>query len=172
VVSHDRERLRAVELAPFAALTPRLPAMMSAHVVFGAWDAGRPATLSPTVIAGLLRQELGFTGLVLSDDLEMKAVAGRFSPEDLAVACVEAGVDVLCTCHDRARQERMLAALVRRCAESEAFAAQVDAAAARVARFKERWVAGRPPPDPDRAVAAAADPRHHALAVGLARPAP
>lgn len=164
VVTHDAERLRRVELAPFAALAPRLPAVMSAHVVFEAWDATRPSTLSPAVIDGLLRRELGFEGLVLSDDLEMKAVADRYAPEELAVSALEAGVDVISCCHDRARQERMLAALVRRAADDAAFCHLVEAAAERVARFKARWVAGRPPPDPAQAEALAANPAHHALA--------
>lgn len=168
-VSHPAERLREVELAPFASLASMLPAVMSAHVVFEAWDPHRPSTLSPAVIDGLLRRELGFDGLVLSDDLEMKAVADRYAPEELATSALEAGVDVISCCHDRARQERLLAALVRRAAEDQGFRARVEAAAHRVARFKERWVVGRPPPDPGEAEAVAADPAHHALAAAISQ---
>lgn len=168
VVSHGAARLREVELAPFAALAHLLPAMMSAHVVFEALDPEWPATLSRAVIQGLLRQEMGFEGLVLSDDLEMRAVADRYPPEELAVTALEAGVDVLCTCHHRARQERMLAALVRRATHDARFSLQVKAAADRVAAFKARWVAGRPAPDPQMALTVATRPRHHALAEALA----
>src|SRR5207237_801200 len=72
-IDHDLARLRAVELAPFAALGG-LPLIMTAHVVFAALDESAPATLSKAVIEGLLRGELGYRGLVLSDDLEMKAI--------------------------------------------------------------------------------------------------
>lgn len=169
VVEHDRPRLEAVELAPFAALAARLPALMSAHVVFPAWDAQRPATLSPILVQGLLRQKLGFDGVVFSDDMEMKAVADRHSPEHLAVASVEAGVDVLSNCHDPARQERMLSALVQRAARDEAFASRVQTAAARVAAFKARWVDAAVP-DPDLAERTALTPAHHRLAAALQAP--
>jgi beta-N-acetylhexosaminidase len=170
VVSHPPSRLQAVELAPFAALSARLPAIMSAHVVFPAWDPDHPATLSEPVIKALLRDELGFGAVVFSDDLEMKAVADRYSPEALAEAAVRAGVDVVCHCHDVARQERTLSALVQRADAEPDFAARVRRAAQRVAALKARWVADRPPPDPDAAERVARDPRHHRLAADLSAP--
>jgi beta-N-acetylhexosaminidase len=95
---HDLDRLRAVELPPFrAAIDAKVAAIMSAHVVFEAIDRKRPATLSPDVMA-LLREELGYEGLVFSDDLEMKAVADHHRPETLVRGSIEAGVDALLVC--------------------------------------------------------------------------
>jgi beta-N-acetylhexosaminidase len=167
VVRHGADRLEAVELAPFAALAPDLPAMMTAHVIYEAWDTERPGTLSEGVIQGLLRRRLGFEGLVLSDDMEMRAVADLAEPEDLAEQCLLAGVDLISNCHDTARQERMLGALVRRAETDSAFAARLEESATRVATFKRRHCTGAKRPDPEGAEALARDEAHHRLAAGL-----
>ncbi len=73
-LAHARERLDAVELAPFVAARGVVPMLMTAHVVFDALDPDVPATLSRRVVTELLRDELGYEGLIVSDDLEMKAV--------------------------------------------------------------------------------------------------
>lgn len=96
---HGLARLRAVELAPFATLARAgVAAIMTAHVVFEALDGARPATMSPPVLR-LLREECGFTGPVISDDLEMKAVAEHYPLAEAVVASVQAGVDLLLVCH-------------------------------------------------------------------------
>ena len=71
---------------------------MTAHVVFEALDPARPATLSPAVMR-LLREQVGFDGCAISDDLEMKAVAEHFPLEEAAPGAVAAGVDALLVCH-------------------------------------------------------------------------
>jgi beta-glucosidase-like glycosyl hydrolase len=92
VVAHDADRLRAVELAPFAAAAQAgLEAFMTAHVLYPALDPDRPATLSRRIATDLLRDELGFRGVLVSDDMGMKAVADRYSIEELAVGAIEAG---------------------------------------------------------------------------------
>src|SRR5207248_714062 len=91
LVSIDQEggvvrRLRAVELAPFAAAAAAgLEAIMTAHVMYPALDPDRPATLSRRIVGELLRQELRFEGVIVSDDLGMKAVADRWPIEVLVV---------------------------------------------------------------------------------------
>ncbi len=166
VVHHEAARLETVELAPFAALAQDLPAMMTAHVIYEAWDPSNPGTLSETVVSGLLRRRLGFKGLVLSDDMEMSAVADLAEPEELAERCLLAGVDLISNCHDTARQERMLGALLRRAETDAAFAARLQESAARVAAFKALHCA-RTRPDPAAAEALATDEAHHRLAAGL-----
>jgi beta-N-acetylhexosaminidase len=97
---HDLDRLRAVELEPFrVAIDAEVASIMSAHVVFEAIDRKRPATLSPEVMA-ILREELGYDGLVFSDDLEMKAVADHHRPDALVRGAIEAGIDALLVCRD------------------------------------------------------------------------
>jgi len=116
-LGHSLERLRGVELVPFRALVEAgVPALMTAHIVFEALDPSAPATLSPFVLRPLLREELGFEGAVLSDDLEMAAVAATTAPQEsagqvvgeAAVRAVEAGCDGVLVCRDlqAARQAR------------------------------------------------------------------
>lgn len=125
VVSHARARLESVELAPFrAGIEAGMPALMSAHVVYTALDAEAPATLSAQICSELLRRELGFRGVLFSDDLEMKALAGRGSIAELAVQAVRAGCDAVLVCSDEAAQERVFDALVRESDRDPAFEAR------------------------------------------------
>lgn len=98
-VSATRAELEA-DLFPFQAVcradSGRGAWAMTAHILYETWDAERPATLSPRVIEGVIRDEVGFDGLLLSDDLAMKALSGR--PEDLAVQALAAGCDVVLHC--------------------------------------------------------------------------
>src|SRR4029453_4636169 len=80
LLEHPIERLREVEFVPFkAAIEAQVAAIMTAHVFLPALDEERPATLSKRIVSGLLRDELAFNGLILSDDLEMKAVAAQYA---------------------------------------------------------------------------------------------
>jgi beta-N-acetylhexosaminidase len=98
-VRRSRRELAAFDLVPFAAaVRARLPALMTAHVVYPALDPRRPATLSPLIAEGLLRRRLGFRGALFSDDLEMNAVAGRTTPGHAATQALRAGCDMLLVC--------------------------------------------------------------------------
>ena len=110
VLEHGLPRLEAVELVPFAAYARAgLASVMTAHVRFPALGEDVPATLSRASITGLLRERLGFEGVAVGDDLEMKAIA---DPASAAVEAVRAGVDVLLVCHHAEVQHRVLDALV------------------------------------------------------------
>ncbi|MCX7383536.1 MAG: hypothetical protein NT133_19460 [Alphaproteobacteria bacterium] len=85
----------AADLAPFAA-NPDLPWMMTAHIVYRAWDAARPATLSPTVIGEVIRGRAGFRSVLVSDDLAMEALSG--TPAERATGAIAAGCDVALYC--------------------------------------------------------------------------
>jgi beta-N-acetylhexosaminidase len=86
------------ELIPFQRLIDAglCDAVMSAHVFNARLDPDRPATLSRAVITGLLRQKLGFQGVVTSDDMEMRAISSQYGLEESVPAAIEAGIDVLC----------------------------------------------------------------------------
>jgi beta-N-acetylhexosaminidase len=105
VLEHDLERLNRVELAPFRAVfAERPPALlMSAHVLFKAVDKSRPATLSPLIIEGILRKDMGYDGVVVTDDLEMKALADRYSISETVEMGFEAGVDLFLICREQDR---------------------------------------------------------------------
>ena len=136
VVGHDRERLERIELAPFlAAARAGLASLMTAHVLYPALDQV-PATFSHRIASDLLRQELGFGGVLFSDDLEMGAVAGGgaargYAIEEAAVEAVAAGCDALLICRHEALQARAHAALVRRAELDGAFRARCEQAAGR-----------------------------------------
>jgi beta-N-acetylhexosaminidase len=112
VVQHGLDRLRRVEIPPFrAAINANIPALMSAHILVPALDPDLPATLSPSVVTDLLRHELGFEGVLLSDDLEMKAISERYPIDRAVTLCVEAGIDQLLVCHNLELQRKALATL-------------------------------------------------------------
>ncbi|MFQ5509170.1 MAG: beta-N-acetylhexosaminidase [Leptospirillia bacterium] len=131
-VSHGAERLERVELAPFAALAHELPAIMTAHVVYPAWDPEHPATLSPTILTDILRQRLGFTGVIVSDDLEMAAVDRSDTPDKNAVAAIAAGADFLQLCKTEKKWRAAYQGLVWEAEKNPAFAKRLADAAASV----------------------------------------
>jgi beta-N-acetylhexosaminidase len=99
-VSRPAADLEAVELVPFArAISAGLDIIMTAHVNYPAWDEKYPATFSRAIMTDILRKRLGFDGVIISDDLEMKAVANHFSFDSLPTLATDAGVDQLLICH-------------------------------------------------------------------------
>ena len=88
----------AIDLEPFQSLR-RAPMAMTSHIVYQAWDADRPATLSPTVIADIIRGRIGFDGLLMTDDIDMKALSGTAGEK--AAAALAAGCDVVLDCWAR-----------------------------------------------------------------------
>jgi beta-glucosidase len=96
LLPHDRQRLEAIELPPFrAAIAAGVATVMTAHLLLPALDPQRPATLSSAVLTGLLRQELGFNGLVVTDALMMEAISASYGPGEAAVLALEAGADLV-----------------------------------------------------------------------------
>lgn len=100
-VPHGRERLEKIELLPFKkSIKNGLDAIMSAHILFPAIDdSGVPATLSKKILTGLLREELGFQGLIISDCMEMKAIGEYYGTSEAAIKAIEAGINQICICH-------------------------------------------------------------------------
>jgi beta-N-acetylhexosaminidase len=169
LVEHPIERLRQVELLPFrAAIRARVASLMTAHVFLPALDETRPATLSSRIVSDLLRDELGFEGLILSDDLEMKAIAAQYAVPAASVLAVEAGCDGVLICSgDHDTQAAALEALIHAAEDQQVGVTRVQDALKRHQRAKERFlataVAARPPlarqlreqigPDAHRAIA-------------------
>jgi beta-N-acetylhexosaminidase len=147
VVLHDEARLRAVEFAPFAAAAKAgIDALMTAHVMYPALDLDRPATLSHKIVTDVLRKDLGFEGLIVSDDMTMKAVADRYAPGELGVSAIVAGVNHLLMRRPESAQVEMHEGLVREAEKSAAFRERILESAARVAVFKKRITVGMPQP--------------------------
>lgn len=136
VLPHDMARLEAVEFVPFRAAVGVVGSIMTAHILFRALDPSRPATLSPVVIEGLLRKELGYEGLVVSDDLEMRAVADRWPAGAAAVEAIAAGCDLVLICKRTELVAEARDALAERARADGRFAARLADAAERVRRVR------------------------------------
>ena len=131
----------SAHLLPFrAAVQAGVDAVMTAHVVVPELDAD-PATLSGPAVR-LLRDELGFGGLVVSDALEMRAVAGTVGPEEAAVRALAAGVDALCLGHDL-ELEPVHAAVVAAVESGRLSAERLADAAARIGRGRSPLAGAR-----------------------------
>jgi beta-N-acetylhexosaminidase len=131
VVDADRALLAATDFAPFRALAD-MPWAMTAHVVYSAVDARRPATCSPAVIGGVIRGELGFDGMLVSDDVNMNALAGGIG--ERVAAALAAGCDAVLHCSGR---------LGEMCEAAQAAAPLSPAAMARIARGEALRLASR-----------------------------
>jgi beta-N-acetylhexosaminidase len=161
-VDHDEARLRAIELAPFAAAARAgVPMIMTAHVVYRAVDA-RPATMSARWLTSILRQELGYDGVIVSDDLDMKAVAERFPVEETVLAGLSAGVDCFLACRDPQNQARAAAVLERAAANDATVRDRLHESAERMWAFRHS-LRGAPLLDSERAIEASL-PAHVQLA--------
>lgn len=141
VVTAPRERLEQIEFPPFRhAAAHGVATMMTAHVLYRALDDTLPATLSPTIIGTLLREELGYNGVVLTDDLEMHAVIDHYGVEEATVRAILAGCDMPLICKDRSREVAAITALDKAVADGTVTAERLEQSLTRIARLKERFL--------------------------------
>jgi beta-N-acetylhexosaminidase len=133
-VAHGADRLRALEMAPFAAWAAARPGpIMTAHLLCPALDPGSPATMSAAILGGELRGRLGFDGPIVSDDLEMGAIAETGGAAIAAVRAMRAGVDGLLVCRSLQLRCDVIAALARQAVDDPLFFDLLERAAARLA---------------------------------------
>lgn len=147
VVERSAEELDARDLLPYRRLGPRASCVMVGHGHYTAFDPRQacPASGSPAVVHGLLRQRLGYAGLAVSDDLEMGAVGNLDADGGFAVTALSAGCDLLLYCADLQRAERAARALARRARADGPFRRRLNDAASAVRRTAAEW----PAPAPD-----------------------
>jgi beta-glucosidase len=147
LLPHSRERLEQVELPPFRqAIAAGVEAVMTGHLTLPALDPDRPATLSRAVLHQLLREQLGFDGLVVTDALVMEAIAGRYGAGEAAVLALEAGADLVLMPADA---RLAIAAILSAVQSGRLPLAQLEASAGRRQRALSRCGAG--PADPNGA---------------------
>ncbi|MEX2536841.1 MAG: beta-N-acetylhexosaminidase [Trueperaceae bacterium] len=143
------EMLELLELPPFrAALSAGVAAVMSAHIVLSKLDAHYPATLSSTVIGGLLRDRLAFDGVVFTDSLDMKAIADRWDPTAAAIGAVAAGVDMPVHVGPIRQHEEIALGLEQALAEGRLELASLEASSTRLTHLAQAF---RPAPDVESA---------------------
>jgi beta-N-acetylhexosaminidase len=143
VVDHDLERLRSHDLPPFeAAIEAGVPMVMVGHLVYPAIDPVRPASLSPEAV-GMLRGELHFDGVVVTDDLAMVGATGGGSPARAAVAAAKAGADLLIISSPPQQQADAYDAVVEAVESGEIPRAQIEASVERILEVKEAYSLGQ-----------------------------
>jgi beta-N-acetylhexosaminidase len=168
-VEHSRPRLEDVELRPFRrAIEGGVATVMASHLLVREIDDALPAVLSPKAVNGVLREDMGFTGVVVTDDLEMKAAAKHWTPAQLSVMAAKAGCDLLAICRSPDMQVEAIESLVRALEAGEISFQEADAAEGRVRALKERFLAGYRDPDPREAREAAGRVEHRAVAERIA----
>ncbi|MEC0205289.1 beta-N-acetylhexosaminidase [Paenibacillus lautus] len=139
-VPHDLERLRSVELYPFAqAIQGGVDAIMTAHVSFPAIEpSDLPATLSHAVLTGLLREEMGFEGLIVTDCLEMHAISKEYGIPEGAICAIEAGADCVLVSHNLSEQTAAITAVIEAVRSGRLSEDLIDTAVERILTLKQR----------------------------------
>ncbi len=144
VVKRNARSLAAVELAPFrAAVRAGVPSLMTAHVLYPAWDRKRAASFSPAILQGILRERLGFRGAIVSDDLSMAGARQGQTIEEAAFNSIMAGADILLVCQDARAQRRAFRHLLSRAEQGELPMRRIDEAVRRILALKRRFVVAR-----------------------------
>ncbi|HEV3485155.1 MAG TPA: beta-N-acetylhexosaminidase [Vicinamibacterales bacterium] len=142
IVEHPPDRLEKVEFVPFrAAIEADVAAIMTAHILVPSIDEERPATLSPRIVDDLLKKKLGFGGLVLSDDLEMRAISARWGIPEATVRAIAAGCDAVLLCGtSQEPQVAAMEAIIHAVEDGTLPLTRVEDALARHRRVKERFL--------------------------------
>ena len=139
VVGKGLDELRRLELVPFARAAGRVPALMTAHIVYPELDPELPATLSRRILTGLLRQELGYDGVVVSDALNMRAIADRWGAPEAAVRSLAAGADLVMPLGDLELQAATLARVQEALDGGELDRRQMEASTEHIERLAARF---------------------------------
>jgi beta-N-acetylhexosaminidase len=168
LIEHGPDRLAAVELVPFrAAIAESVATMMVAHVLVPSLDSDRPASLSPSVVTRLLKEDLGFPGVVFTDDMGMKAVTASRSLESAVVDAISAGCDAVLLCNSSVDEQVGCLEAVIRAAESGVLTeTRLDDAIGRQRAVKERFLSRERPAAVNFGVIGCAE--HQAVADAMA----
>ena len=149
VVTKSLSDMERVELFPFRrAILSGLDAIMTAHILFRAIDPVRPATLSRKIIGDLLRERLHFRGVVFSDDLDMKAISDRYSPDDAAIESIEAGVDCVLFCQSPDKAVAAIEAVDRVSRKRSRLRERILESSARIEQMRKSYQRKRHPASP------------------------
>ncbi|AAK78164.1 beta-N-acetylhexosaminidase [Clostridium acetobutylicum] len=141
VVKHSIKRLRKVELLPFkTAIENGIDAIMSAHVLFPEIEPKRlPATLSYRVLTDLLRNKMGFKGIIITDCMEMKAIAEFYGSDKAAVMAIKAGADLICISHSAAVQKACIRRIKEAVINKEISEERINESVKRILEIKEKY---------------------------------
>jgi len=139
-VTAGRQELASCDFLPFkAAAEADVAAFMTSHTIYQDLDPVRPATLSPLILKDILRKELGYTGLVITDDLEMGAIEENGAIADAALASFMAGADLLLICHNHQKIRDSINALTKGFEEGQINPNDVKLALSRQEKVRKRF---------------------------------
>jgi len=166
VVEHDRRRLDAIEFVPFKrAIAEGVATIMTAHVLLPAVDQQNVASFSKRVVTGILKEHLGFGGVVVSDDLDMKAVSSSTDNSEATIRAIQAGCDVVLLCNTTpAAQWQAIEALIRAVERGDISQTRIDDAFKRQRQIKERFAASFQPAPIVPRLDLVGRAEHHAIA--------
>jgi beta-N-acetylhexosaminidase len=137
VIAQPLELLESAALPPFsAACCQHIEALMTAHVLYPSLDPDWPATLSKKIVSDLLRRQFGYSGVVFSDDMEMRAISDRYGVEESAWRTILAGADALLFCHEMSKAVAACEFLCAEAAGDAGLRARVNESYARIANLK------------------------------------
>lgn len=149
IIDATLEELHEVELVPFkAAIAAGVPMIMTAHILFPALDTEYPATLSERILTGFLRNELGFTGVIVTDSMSMHAISKRYGDGEAAILAKQAGVDVLETSEPPAATVGRSDALVTAVESGRLPVSLFEQTAGRLDTLRHEFSIGEVKPDP------------------------
>jgi beta-N-acetylhexosaminidase len=137
----DVEEIQETNLPPFmAAIDEGVSAIMTSHAIYAAMDSERPATLSPTILNGFLREKMAFDGLIVTDDLEMGAIAEHWGVAEGASEAFEAGADILLICKDQKNVFESINLLKRKFMRREMPLERLDLSNQRIIKAKSKFL--------------------------------
>lgn len=141
IVNNDLQRLKNFELLPFAAaIENHVEAIMIAHILLPQIDPDNPASLSPTIISDLLRKDMKFDGVVITDDMTMGAITNNYEIGAAAVKSIKAGSDIVLVCHDYEQEKAAIEAIRNAAASGFISLDRIDQSVYRILKLKQKHV--------------------------------
>ena len=139
VVNVPKETILQEDLLPFRHIIDQYPhhqfMVMAGHIRYPAFDA-KPASLSPFILKQMLRNQLGYQGIVITDDLDMGAVSEGFKPEEIGIVAIQAGTDILLSCHNPEIQQRIYRSTLQAVKDGKLSQADIDVSVRRIVYCK------------------------------------
>ncbi len=141
VVDVPQQTILQEDLAPFRHIIDHYPhhrfMVMAGHIRYPAFDT-KPASLSPVILKQILRDQLGYQGIVITDDLDMGAVSEGYSPEEIGVVAIRAGTDMLLSCHNPNVQQRIYRSTLQAVKGGKISLSDIDSSVSRIVYCKLR----------------------------------
>jgi len=139
VVNVPQETILQEDLQPFRRIIDQYPhhqfMVMAGHIRYPAFDT-KPASLSPVILKQMLRNQLGYQGIVITDDLDMAAVSEGYGPDEIGIVALQAGTDILLSCHNSEVQQRIYRSTLQAVKDGKLSQADIDASVRRIVYCK------------------------------------